>query len=383
MKNNALITCVVLTLTLLSSFSYSQHIILPTKTFDFDSIQFVSGYATSRLSEVAYNSKTKEFELSIHPEFPELNSSPWYGFEIQKENQSSMKLRLSFEGYNARYAPKISRDKVNWTAFEDYKMEGKFLEITLPPGSETIWISGNNPVSSKMAYSWMDSVNTSDKRVSLETIGLSSEGNPINRMIIGNPKLDKVIMILGRQHPPEVTGYFGLRAFIDENLNGDKKFKKFLKEYSLVIYPLMNPDGVDRGNWRFNASDSAMDMNRDWGIFSQPETSQVYEDFDNLVNTHDSEIVFSLDFHSTFYDILYLVTEEEGTLSKQFLDKFNEGAGTSKYSVNSVDNGVYKNWFYNHYDIESITYEMGDDTSFDLINKKGRLTANILKEIMP
>lgn len=122
-----------------------------------------------------------------------------------------------------------------------------------------------------------------------------------------------------------------------------------------------------------------------WGIFSQPETTQIFEDFESLISSHNSEVVFSLDFHSTYYDILYLVTEEEGTLSKKFLDAFNKGIseyGNSKHSASAVDNGVYKNWFYHYYNAESITYEMGDDTSFELIDEKGRLTANVLRKLL-
>jgi hypothetical protein len=385
MKSRTTKAILAVLLTLFGNIVFAQHIIKPTKTFDFDSIQFVAGYATSRLAEVVFNSTTHEFELKISPESAKLNPSPWYGFEVKKDIKSDVKLRVSFEGYNARYSPKISVDKKTWIPYDDYKLEGKSLEINLHPGKESLWISGNNLVDSEMTYSWMDSVTISDKRVSQKKIGDSYQGRALKRMIIGNPNLEKVIMILGRQHPPEVTGYFGLRSFIDENLNGSKNFKKFLKEYTLVVYPMMNPDGIDNGNWRFNQSDSAMDLNRDWGIFSQPETTQVFEDFESLIHAYNSEVVFSLDFHSTYYDILYLVTEEKGTLSKEFLDAFNKEIsehGNSKYSVNSVDNGVFKNWFYSHYDAESITYEMGDDTSFDLINKKGRLTANILRGIM-
>jgi hypothetical protein len=31
-----------------------------------------------------------------------------------------------------------------------------------------------------------------------------------------------------------------------------------------------NPDGVDKGHWRLN--DGGVDLNRDWGPFTQPET---------------------------------------------------------------------------------------------------------------
>lgn len=369
----------------IGSHAFAQYISKPEITFDFDSVKFVSGYAGSRLNEVAYNAKLNAYELKILPEYAKINPSPWYGFEVNKSTKYEITLILTFEGYEARYAPKITVDQINWTPYDNYEMQGESLNIILRPGSERMWVSANNLVDSNMTYAWMENVAASDKRVSLHNIGASFEGRPLKRMIIGNPKLEKVIMILGRQHPPEITGFFGLKYFIDENLNGSRKFKRFLKEYSLIVYPMVNPDGIDNGNWRFNQSDSAMDMNRDWGIFSQPESSQIVEDFENLVKSHNSEVVFSLDFHSTYYDILYLVTEEEGSLSKEFLDAFNAGlqeVGGTRHSTSSVNNGVYKNWFYHYFQAESITYEMGDDTSMQLIDEKGRLTANILREIL-
>ena len=41
----------------------------------------------------------------------------------------------------------------------------------------------------------------------------------------------------------------------------------------VIVYPLMNPDGVDEGHWRHNTG--GIDLNRDWAHYNQPETRQV------------------------------------------------------------------------------------------------------------
>ena len=80
-------------------------------------------------------------------------------------------------------------------------------------------------------------------------------------------------MVFGRQHPPEVTGWLAMKAFV-ETLNGDSKLaKKFRKKYTTYVVPLMNPDGADLGHWRHNAG--GVDLNRDWSQFHHPETQAV------------------------------------------------------------------------------------------------------------
>lgn len=60
------------------------------------------------------------------------------------------------------------------------------------------------------------------------------------------------MMVIGRLHPPEVTGQFALQAFVESLCMDSETAKKFRKEYTVYVVPMMNPDGVDNGHWRHN-----------------------------------------------------------------------------------------------------------------------------------
>ncbi len=47
----------------------------------------------------------------------------------------------------------------------------------------------------------------------------------------------------------------------------------WFEEHNFLILPLLNPDGMALGHWRHNLG--SVDLNRDWGIFGQPETTAV------------------------------------------------------------------------------------------------------------
>ena len=67
------------------------------------------------------------------------------------------------------------------------------------------------------------------------------------------------------------------------------------------MIPNMNPDGVEHGFWRHNMG--GIDLNRDWGPFTQPETVLVRDQLDRFVQTGSPQLSLFLDFHSTDRDV--------------------------------------------------------------------------------
>ena len=58
------------------------------------------------------------------------------------------------------------------------------------------------------------------------------------------------ILILGRQHPPEVTSAIAIKSFVNELISKNDLSESFLDNYNIIFVPLMNPDGVENGYWR-------------------------------------------------------------------------------------------------------------------------------------
>lgn len=147
---------------------------------------------------------------------------------------------------------------------------------------------------------------------------------------------------------------------------------------------MLNPDGVDEGNWRHNAA--GVDLNRDWEFFKQPETRAVRDFILKKISEQEAKVYYAFDFHSTWNDILYPNLDTLSNfpgLTRQWVDNFQEELGMKlKVSPSSNTRNMSKNWFLRELKADGIIYEVGDDTSRELIKKKGELAAKAMMEIL-
>ena len=132
--------------------------------------------------------------------------------------------------------------------------------------SDTLWVSAQEILDSGRISAWASDLAKSDK-VTLTTIGESKAGRPLLHMDMNNGKTKKkdIIAVFSRQHPPEITGFKAMQSFLDELLVNNQS-EAFFKQYRVVVYPLLNPDGVDLGHWRHNTG--GIDLNRDWAFYN-------------------------------------------------------------------------------------------------------------------
>ena len=69
-----------------------------------------------------------------------------------------------------------------------------------------IFISAQEILSSVWYENWYDNLSYF-KNVTISELGRISEGRPISKILIGKNLKNPYIFLLGRQHPPEVTGF--------------------------------------------------------------------------------------------------------------------------------------------------------------------------------
>ena len=81
------------------------------------------------------------------------------------------------------------------------------------------------------------------------------------------------LLVLCRQHGDEPASTEALLRLIHGIASGgDPSLQAELTHVTLYIVPMVNPDGAGAGT-RVNANGA--DLNRDWGVFDQPETREV------------------------------------------------------------------------------------------------------------
>ncbi len=368
------------------------------KTYDLGNGIYCSNEFTgARMNGIAMTGEN-EVTVLITPENTPINPSPWYAFKIWSSTDRDIELKITYnEGVGHRYYPKLSKDGTNWTEVDSTvyladtasiaKGEApKFCSFSLSLNPDTTWISAQELIVSTDIDAWGAEL-AEKEDVSMAELGKSKEGRAINYLQIGNPDSKKMLMVISRQHPPEVTGWLAMQAFVEQICSEDELSKEFRNEYKMFVVPCVNPDGVDNGHWRHGAG--GIDLNRDWADFNQPETQAVRKFMQSKV-VDGSKFYFAIDFHSTYHDIYYTIAPELKGNMPGLVPKVITAMGEDipGYDPNIRPNGADAKRvnstvsIFHEFKAEAVTYEVGDDTSRELIKKKGELTAGNLMEIM-
>ncbi len=115
--------------------------------------------------------------------------------------------------------------------------------------------------------------------IRVTSIGKSVGGKALKLVRIADPSTDTAktikLFVLCRQHGDEPAATEAVLNLIHRLSKGsDPLLRHSLGHVSLYLVPMVNPDGGDL-NRRANAAGA--DLNRDWGVFHQPETRAVAE----------------------------------------------------------------------------------------------------------
>ncbi len=352
----------------------------------------------ARLNGVARTNDTLVTVL-ITPENSPINMSPWYAFKLWSENPCDIYVKLSYpDDAGHRYHPKLSSDGINWLALDSasFQFTMKILEdepamkdltMKLSVGPDTMWISAQELITSTHVDRWMSKLESSSY-VSRDTIGLSHEGRPVSLLRIGESDDQRMIMVISRQHPPEVPGFLAMQAFVETLCADNELARAFRSKYNTYVVPVANPDGVYHGHWRHNRG--GVDLNRDWQDFNQPETSAIRDFMEKLTSSSGGKFYFGVDFHSTFEDIYYTIGPElEGNMPGLVPELIEATARefpdyTPNIKPRSAEDPriTSTSFLFFEFGAEALTYEIGDHTPRDFIQKKGEVTATKLMELL-
>ncbi|MBI5773276.1 MAG: succinylglutamate desuccinylase/aspartoacylase family protein [Verrucomicrobia bacterium] len=358
----------------------------PRRTWDFPKVgvKFNNEFSGARLNGVEQTGD-HEFTLTINPENRPINTSPWYAFQVgAAEKQTvSLKFHLTYRGTAA--LPKLSHDGVNWTRLDTnaWMLAGTNRVAKLTIGPRPLWVFAHEPFGLKPLNAWMDA------KAKLpfargKIIGESIEHRPLRQFTLGETANANFVFIIGRQHPPEITGTIGLMSFVDTIAGDSQLARNFRKQFQTVVIPLVNPDGVEHGHWRSTLG--GLDSNRDWAKFTQPEPRATSRAISALAKSPGARAFLFVDFHSTGEDVFYTQKDDEPTFPKDFTKqwmaairarfpdyKFKRDAG------HNVSQPTSKHWAWTTLGCPGITYEFGYNTDRALVRK---ISAGAAEEMM-
>ena len=305
------------------------------------------------------------------------------------ERERTIRVYFHYGRHRHRYRPKVSRDGKNWRLLDESSyqliLDETAVRFTLRVGPQPLYVAAQELVTNGDYAQWRQAQAALD-HVAAGEIGRTLGKRPIHALTTTGDAGDW-ILIVGRQHPPEITGALALFPFVERLFDNDRLARRFRRQYRLLIVPNLNPDGVASGHWRHNYG--GVDLNRDWGLFTQPETSAVIAELERLLEQPGQRLVLGLDFHSTRRDVFYTQEDGEVAVLPDFTaDWLQAIAGTvpgfTVHRAASRNSGrpVFKHYISETYGVPAITYEMGDRTDRDLIRRVAVVAAESMMNLL-
>ncbi|MEP5612149.1 MAG: M14 family metallopeptidase [Cyclobacteriaceae bacterium] len=360
------------------------------KTFTFAGVTASNQFDGARLNDFIQLSE-KNFQATISPENIPVNASAWFSFKIWSDEKKAIQLSLKYTHHKHRFIPKFSSDGKRWNSFEGQvalNRDSTMATFNVTVSPDTLWVSAQEVFSAKSTYDWIDSFIASKSFISKKSAGKSLLDQDVFVLSSESEETKSSAVLVARQHPPEVPGgSIAFKAFFENIMSESDLAASFREKFNLYVFPLINPDGADLGNWRHNAN--GVDLNRDWEDFTQPETRIVRDFVTNKVEQEGKSISFGIDFHTSYSGpyLLILDSANEANMKTRIIPNWIEGVGDDPLNMNDYrrrDQALpyCYNWFYNALGAEAVTLEEGDEIDRDTIRARATLYADKWMESM-
>lgn len=352
-------------------------------------IVFNTSFSGARLDSLI-TKKDSSFEAIIKPAFEPVNKSPWFAFAVSSDRPKTIELTLNYGDYKHRYIPKLSFDKKTWKKIEAQNISIDTIKGTatlkLSISSKKLYVAAQEIESSKDTYAWVDKMIENHSELKKVIAGKTVQNNNNYCIELESEPTKNSIVLIARQHPPEIPGgTIGFKSFFETLMANTKTAKSFRENFNIYTFPLLNPDGADLGNWRHNAN--GIDLNRDWVDFTQPETKMVKNYLEEKVSK-GTKIQFAIDFHTSYSGPYLLVLDSiKAAKSKKIIPNWIQNIeSNSNFKVEArkrrQELPYCYNYFINTFNCEAVTYEDGDEIDRNIIKERAKIYAQNLMKTM-
>ena len=189
----------------------------------------------------------------------------------------------------------------NQNYFHTLTFSFDFKKIETP--IKYVYFSYCYPYPYSTLINFISSLNKFTNYLRYEEIGKTLNGNILHMLVITNfsdtfENLAKKqsIILTGRVHPGESNSSYVIQGLIEYLLSNNNIAYKLRKNFIFKIIPMLNPDGVIRGNYRMNLI--GKDLNRMWtdpDIKTCPTIFYSHQMIQKTLNSRD--IYLFCDFH--------------------------------------------------------------------------------------
>jgi len=359
------------------------------KTYTIDGVYASNEFDGARLNDFTQiNDST--FRATIRPENEPINESAYFGLQIWSDEKRHIDLELYYPNHEHRYVPKLSYDGMEWFFMDTLSFDtlkgSAIATLDLEIDQRRLYVTGSELQTSKYNLEWSKGLAENYSGVDYAVIGKSKLGRDMLYIDIyqGEKENKEAIAILSRQHPPEVSGYMAMQSFVETILEDSPLSNLFRSKFRVLVYPMVNPDGVDLGHWRHSAG--GIDMNRDWGHYVQEEPKVVVYHMTKTLRENKNELLIGFDFHSTQEDVMYTLSKDLKSNVAGFKDVWIQSLDEANYNPNDepypLNQPISKGWFLLEHQAEGITYEVGDETPREYVRAKAVTAAKEMMKLL-
>jgi hypothetical protein len=354
----------------------------PRRTWDFGDVYFSNDFSSGRLADCQRLGPDR-FLGVITPENQPINRSPWFAFKLWAADRRVITLVLTNTYSTLRGRPWVSHDGKKWerlpVADHATIATSPTAVVRLKIGPRPIWLATQELVGRPEIEAWADRL-ARRPGVTASVIGESVTGRPLRQLVIGGATNRNFVFVLGRQHPPEVTGTLALMRFVDELAGNSRLARQYRREFQTIVLPLVNPDGVEHGHWRSNLG--AVDLNRDWGPFTQPESRAASAAIRAFTDLPGARPYVFVDLHSTHTNIFYAQPDSQPLFPEQFTRRWLASIAArlpefkfERDDAHNVRQPTSKAWANEQFGIAAITWEFGYATDRAMIRRAATVAA--------
>lgn len=352
-------------------------------------VWFSNEFSGARLNDCV-SVGSNEFTIVISPENQPINRSPWYAFKVWSSKPQTIRVNLT-NTYEGRFPrARLSTDGIEWRVIDRDKFthdpSAPVASMMLNVGSQPIWVASQEMIGIRELNQWME-VKCKLPFARSSVVGASIEGRPIRQFTLTETTNANYVFLISRQHPPEVTGSIGLMSFVDTIAGSARLARKFRQQFQTVVVPLVNPDGVDHGQWRSNLG--AVDLNRDWSQFTQPETLAVSTFLTSLGQQPGARSFLFIDFHSTSSNVFYAQPDGQAMkpfdFTRRWLDRTHErfpGFVMARNDGHNPGLATSKAWANATFQIPAITCEFGYSADRTAIRRFSKIAAEEMMRLL-
>ena len=256
----------------------------------------------------------------------------WGGqFYFRLDNCRNMPVSLKIEGYgpNRLQLPSVTpySDDYSFDSLFTLMMNSDYLEpdwqplsgakyaydensatltVNFTPDRQPLYLACASPYTPARLEALLDRWEDRPE-FAWRTIGLSAESRPIYAITLTDQKSEnkdkKSVWIIGTQHAYEMAGPSVCEGLISTLLEDSDSARSMLRDYVFNLVPMVNPDGVTHGGYRYNMHN--VDLNRNWDnqapnpwdrTISEPEVASVKRALRDWVDSGGGLEMF-FDFH--------------------------------------------------------------------------------------